>query len=139
MKAEAIDFLIVARYKVGRFITRARDVAVDVGRRVRESAFNVYVAVNMLICSILFVGQSYPRETLSGFIGRRALMGSSFFLHIAKAIDKLYRNEPAHCGETALAEDNMRCELYPELQEAQVADLPSRQPDDELSAFRRNI
>lgn len=89
--------------------------------------FNIYVAVNMLLCSIIFVGQSYPRETLSGFIGRRALSGSSFFLYLAQAIDKLYRNEPAHCGETALAEDNMRCELYPEIQEAQLANLPDAQ------------
>jgi len=106
----------------------------------KGAGFNVYVAGNMLVCSILFFGFSHPRETLSGFIGRRALMGSSFFLYVAKAVDKMYRDSPAHCGETALAEDNMRCELYPDYQDAQVADLPPiEQPESIEDAVRRSL
>lgn len=82
--------------------------------RVKFAAFNVYVAGNMLLCALVFLPWSLPRETFSGFIGRRALLGSSAFLNIAKWVDKMY-DEPAHCGETALAEDQMRSELYPDV------------------------
>lgn len=84
-------------------------------QRVKFAGFNIYVAVNMLLCATVFAPWALPRETLSGFVGRRALLGSEVFLRIAKWVDKCYKNEAAHCGETALAEDAMRNELYPDV------------------------
>lgn len=82
--------------------------------KVRSVFFNIYIALNMLLCSILFAGFSKPRETVSGFIGRKALLGNTVALYVARAIDFCYPREAAHCGETAIAEDNMRHELYPD-------------------------
>ena len=84
-------------------------------KRAKFAWFNIYVATNMLLCATLLVPWALPRETLSGFIGRRALLGSEVFLSIAKWVDSFYPNSPAHCGETAMAEDHMRSELYPDV------------------------
>lgn len=93
------------------------------GKRLKSAGFNIYISGNMFVCAVLFSFWSKPRETISGFVGRQALMGSSAALHAAKAIDKLYRNEPAHCGETALAEDEARFVLYPEDHQVAVEDF----------------
>jgi hypothetical protein len=85
-------------------------------QRLKSAAFNLWVASNMFLCAVLFSFWAKPRETLSGFIGRRALMGSTIALYAARAIDRLYSNETAHCGETALAEDEARFVLYPDTQ-----------------------
>lgn len=100
----------------------------------KSALFNVYVACNMLLCSVLFVGLSKPRETISGFVGRsfgelanhlakrtdygsfkhKVLTAIAYgLLYLAQFIDWCF-GERGHCGETALAEDNMRSELYPE-------------------------
>lgn len=102
----------------------------------KSIAFNIYVAGNMLLCSVLFMGFSKPRETISGFVGRslaalanhlaqrddegsvkfRAINAVAYvFLYLALFIDWCF-GEKGHCGETAQAEDNMRAELYPELE-----------------------
>lgn len=103
----------------------------------KRAGFNVYVALNMLICSVLFFGASKPRETLSGFVGRTFMLvavrlakweGEGVqksakyvvlntlaygLLGLARSIDWAFR-EVGHCGETAEAEYVMRQELYPE-------------------------
>lgn len=86
--------------------------------RLKSAGFNFCIAGNMLLCATLFAPWSKPRETISGFVGRQALMGSATALRVAKTIDSWYKNEPAHCGETALAEDEARFVLYPDDQVA---------------------
>jgi hypothetical protein len=106
-------------------------------KRFKSALFNIYVASNMLLCSILFVGFSKPRETISGCVGRTLAAGANSLasredvgslkfkvlnvvtyalLYLALFIDWCF-GEKGHCGETAQAEDNMRSELYPELEE----------------------
>lgn len=83
-----------------------------VGRRLRMTVFNVYVVLNMLLCAIVFIGRSYPRETISGYVGRQVFRQKRWALWVAeKVIDPLH--EPGHCGLTAMQEDIMRAELYP--------------------------
>lgn len=129
-----IDYLIDAgarlMYRFRVFILGPGGIvhtATKIGARLKSAGFNIYIAGNMFLCAILFSFWSKPRETVSGFIGRNALLGSSAALYAAKALDKLYRNETAHCGETALAEDEARFVLYPE--DHQVAPLESARPE----------
>ena len=94
-------------------------------RRVIRTVFSLYVAVNMLLCAIIFIGRSFPRETISGYIGRRIFGCHYWALHTGRFIDWLYR-EPGPCGETALAEEQMRIELYPMFSEEEnIAEPPS--------------
>jgi hypothetical protein len=80
---------------------------------IKRILFNVYVAVNMLIASVIFFPWVYPRETISGFLGRKAFERVYVALCAARFIDFFYRSEAAHCGETALSEAEAREELYP--------------------------
>lgn len=91
---------------------------------IKRPVFNIYVALNMLLCSILFLGKSLPRETISGFIGRKTLTGfvnnpepvtglHRFYYYASHVIDFLHR-EMGHCCETAIAESEAYRELYPE-------------------------
>ncbi len=87
-------------------------------KRLRWAGFNVYVAGNMLVCSILFFGSAKPRETISGFIGRQIMTTDTKWIRdvlifFARGIDSVFR-EPGHCGETAISEEHMRWELYPQ-------------------------
>jgi hypothetical protein len=68
----------------------------------------------MVIASIAFLPWVYPRETISGFIGRKVFEQNIVAYYAAKVIDSFYWNESAHCGETAIAEAQAREELYPE-------------------------
>lgn len=96
-----------------------------------SAGFNLYVALNMLLCAVLFFGASKPRETISGFVGRKfgelainlplykgikfhVLNAAAYaLLFLARFIDWMF-GDPGHCGGVAVAEDNMRSELYPE-------------------------
>lgn len=87
--------------------------------RAKLAVFNIWVALNMLLCAVLFNVFALPRETLSGFIGRQTLTCAVkpirfAFYYMALLVDFFYPNEPAHCGETMIAEDQMRWELYPQ-------------------------
>lgn len=96
----------------------------------KSALFNLYVACNMLLCSVLFIGFSKPRETISGFLGRTfgnlavsttqykgwklyAMRALAYTLFGACTFIDWCFGERGHCGETAMAEDVMRQELYP--------------------------
>ncbi len=66
--------------------------------------FNVYVAVNMLVASLIPGGR--PRETISGRVGR-CWPGSL----AARLIDRLHYWEPDHCSVTARQEQSARAAL----------------------------
>lgn len=100
-------------FRAGVIVGKTVAPILDGAGRVAQGGFNVYVAANMLLASIMFFGLSKPRETISGFVGRRGLLGSTFCLWIGLQIDKMYRNDPAHCGSTAIMEDEARFALYP--------------------------
>jgi hypothetical protein len=78
--------------------------------------FVLYVALNMLICSIVFFPWALPRETISGLIGRW-LMGTgwkrTFAYYACVAVDKLYFWEPNHCAEVHCVEKRAHELLYP--------------------------
>lgn len=83
-------------------------------KRLKSILFNIWVAVDMLLCAVLLAPfGSLPRETISGFIGRQALMNKKPMIVIAKTIDWFAR-ERGHCGETAMAESEAYDYLYPE-------------------------
>lgn len=70
------------------------------------------IALNMLWCSLLFwPWGTWPRETISGFFGRKALYGSRVAQHIVAIIDWMHPNETAHCYETACMEHWARIAL----------------------------
>ena len=70
------------------------------------------IALNMLWCSLLFwPWGTWPRETISGFFGRKALSGSLFAQCIVEVIDWLHPGEIAHCYETAYMEYEARIAL----------------------------
>ena len=97
--------------------------------RVKRALFNVYIALNMLTCSIIFAPWAYPRETISGFLGRKVFERSIVALRVARIIDWFYWTEEAHCGHTAITEGNAREELYPG-----EFNPPSLEADDEDQA-----
>lgn len=83
-------------------------------KRLKSILFNIWVAVDMLLCAVLLAPfGSLPRETISGFIGRQALMNKKPMIVVAKTIDWFAR-ERGHCGETAMAESDAYDYLYPE-------------------------
>lgn len=102
---------------------------------VKAIGFNFYVALSMITCATIFAGFSKPRETISGFVGRQALMGSYFFLYLARAIDWLF-GEPGHCGEAVIAEYTMRAELYPE---DVVGTLPAELESDDARNMQEGL
>ena len=75
--------------------------------RLKSWLFNVYVATNMLLCAILMLGASKPRETISGYIGRKNRYG---FFH--RLVDWIYSFEPDHCKVTADQEAEARKALH---------------------------
>lgn len=79
---------------------------------VKRIAFNVYVALNMALCSILLAPLALPRETISGLLGRykRTSRAAAFF---ASGVDALYFWEKDHCAEVAKLEARAREILYP--------------------------
>jgi len=96
-----------------------------IGVRVIASLFNLYVALNMLLCAVLFAPWSKPRETTSGFIGRQVLFEQNkLALPFAYAIDWLTRDR-GHCGDTAFAEAEAYDHLYPEQERAPAPEQES--------------
>lgn len=92
-------------------------------KRLKSILFNIWVAVDMLLCAVLLAPfGSLPRETISGFIGRQALMNKKPMIVIAKTIDWFAR-ERGHCGEAAMAESDAYDYLYPEQRLPPVGEL----------------
>lgn len=70
------------------------------------------VAINMATCAfLLWPFGTKPRETISGFLGRKSLEGSLWAANLAVVVDWLCRDEFAHCFETALQEYEARAKL----------------------------
>lgn len=84
---------------------------------VKRVAFNIYVACNMLVCSILFAPWALPRETVSGLLGRwiSTERGVKRWtgLVLGCVVDRLYFWEPDHCVSTYRLECKAREVLYP--------------------------
>jgi hypothetical protein len=90
----------------------------SIGRRLLCQAFVVYVALNMMICAIVFAPWALPRETISGLLGRWETIHTGwrrwFALAASAVVDRIYFWEPNHCVEVFLCEDEARKVLYPE-------------------------
>lgn len=86
-------------------------------RRFLSRVFVIYVAVNMLLCSVLFAPWALPRETISGLLGRWIVVEHGFkrsFAVVAGAIvDTIYFWEPNHCVAVYDCEQKAREVLYP--------------------------
>lgn len=81
--------------------------------------FVVYVALNMLVCSILFFPWARPRETVSGLTGRWLLTNQSgwkykFARYARSVIHAIYFWEPEHCDLVHDVEAEAHKVLYPE-------------------------
>jgi hypothetical protein len=74
------------------------------------------LALNMLWCAfLLWPFGSLPRETISGFFGRKSLEGSRIAALCANFIDRLHPHEPRHCNVTAGMEYEARVALQYDL------------------------
>lgn len=73
----------------------------------KQGLFNVYVALNMLLCSVIFFRSAQPRETISGYLGRKHCGGTA-----ARWVDRLYFWEPDHCCVVSKQEAEARKALY---------------------------
>lgn len=86
-------------------------------RRVLSQLFVIYVALNMVVCSILFAPWALPRETVSGLLGRWAStergLKRRFGMCAGSVVDVIYFWEPNHCYETFKIERRAREILYP--------------------------
>lgn len=86
-------------------------------KTIKRIAFNVYLCLNMLTCSVLFAPWALPRETVSGFLGRlksNSAGAAKMFGVIASMIpDAIYFWEKDHCAEVYRAEEKAREILYP--------------------------
>jgi len=70
------------------------------------------LALNMFWCAfLLWPWGTLPRETVSGFFGRKAETGAPVACWIARAIDWIHPNEPFHCQVTANMERAARVAL----------------------------
>ena len=66
----------------------------------------------MTVCAVLFAPWAYPRETISGLMGRLAFRGSRLAKGVALVIDLLHWWEPDHCYVTFVLENEMRRSFY---------------------------
>jgi hypothetical protein len=74
------------------------------------------LAFNMLWCSLLlWPWGTLPRETISGFFGRKSLEGSRIAARFANFIDWMHPHEPRHCMVTAGMEYEARVALQYDL------------------------
>lgn len=87
-----------------------------VARFVRQ-LFVIYVACNMLVCTVVFAPWALPRETVSGILGRWKSIESGWKAMFGKVgaamVDLIYFWEPNHCVEVFLVEQRAREILYP--------------------------
>jgi hypothetical protein len=86
--------------------------------RILRALFVVYVAINMLACSVVFCFWAVPRETISGFMGRKvSLTAKGTWQHgLARIgewiVNRIYFWEPNHCVEVYKQEKQARAALY---------------------------
>lgn len=86
--------------------------------------FKLRVAINMLVCALVFgLFGSYPRETISGFLGRRGmdLSRSAVWELLMMLVDALHLHERRHCLRVAREEAAAWRVLYPESAPRQMA------------------
>lgn len=86
-------------------------------RTIWQRTFKLRVALNMLVCALVFGAfGSLPRETISGFLGRRGPHPTDVtFLFVLMAIvDALHPKEEFHCFRVAREEDAGWRAMYPE-------------------------
>lgn len=87
-----------------------------VNRAVRM-LLNLCVALNMLVCAVVFAPWAEPRETVSGLVARWATREigwkQTFGIVASAAVDALYFWERDHCYVRYLRETNARLDLYP--------------------------
>jgi hypothetical protein len=83
----------------------------------KRCAFVLYVALNMLVCAVVFLPWVLPRETISGLLGRWLITQGGWKLKFARGavmvVDRIYFWECNHCVEVYLVEDEARRTLYP--------------------------
>ena len=86
-------------------------------RFVGSRTFTLYVNLNILTCSIVFVAWAYPRETISALLGRWATTEIGWKRRVgvigAWIVDRIYFWEPNHCRLNAEQEREARKALYP--------------------------
>jgi hypothetical protein len=79
--------------------------------------FTLYVAVNMLVCALLFFPWARPRETVSGLIGRwrwnERGWKQNFARRASRVVNSVYFWEPSHCDVTHEVEQQAHTLLYP--------------------------
>lgn len=77
----------------------------------------VYVAVNMAVCTLVFLPWAEPRETVSGLLGRWCLTETGWKRWLgcrgAKLVDRIYFWEVDHCRQVFHVERRARGVLYP--------------------------
>ena len=87
------------------------------GKFIASRGFIVYVSVNMLVCTVVFLPWALPRETVSGLLGRWMVGENVWQRRVAAPlswlVDRLYFWEPDHCAEVARMEADARRALYP--------------------------
>lgn len=88
--------------------------------QVKRVVFNVYVALNMLLCSVAFFWCALPRETISGLVGRKVRhyvlerpWQSRAWRGAQAVVNTIYWWEADHCNLVALQERDARAALYP--------------------------
>lgn len=83
-------------------------------RTIWQRTFKFRVAFNMLFCVLIFGWfGSLPRETISGFLGRKEFDHWVWGL-LARAVDALHFDEDGHCERVACEEEDGWRAMYPE-------------------------
>lgn len=86
-------------------------------RFIGSRSFVLYVNLNILACSVVFVAWALPRETISALLGRWATVESGWKRRVgvvgAWVVDRIYFWEPDHCRLNAAQEAEARKALYP--------------------------
>ena len=81
-------------------------------KRLKCSLWTVYIAINMLLTSILFFGIARHRESFSSLVGRYARQGNYLALIVEIIVNALHLDEVDHCRVTAADEDEVRRVWY---------------------------
>jgi hypothetical protein len=86
-------------------------------RTIWKRTFKLRVAFNMAVCALLLGAfGSLPRETISGFLGRKGLTSRSShtWYRLMRLVDWLHPNERMHCARVAREEHAGWLAMYPE-------------------------